>query len=388
MHPQLKHVKSYTPDVPKASYGWTELRWSVIFFLDFAFGILTQKDEEGKVIRKHHHNSYLGRRFRALHKKTAEKIKAKNKRYATSIEVPSIDAAHFDKDFFEYWTKHIDTPIVVKGYLNDAEITTFAERENLVKNLGDLPVKYLNKKDNKESMNKVGQNIVLEEATLKEYLTQPEYEECYLNNFYGILNDADFNDKCKGDEIDAMHTTDRMITQWFISRSQKTGSTLHCAGGYNMFLNIKGQKEWFFIDPSYTPAVQPALSKYAHYVVSELFEAYEGDFFSQIRSDYPEMEYIPMYKTVLEEGDMLVNPSHWWHRVKNLTDYTVGCATRYKKLEKGMVNLTYIACIMADAIKHPKRSILPQLWKIDKNEKDKNKFIDGIFSFKRKSKSA
>lgn len=387
MHPMLEKVHNYTPNVPKAPYGFLEFRWSVIFFLDFAFSILNKKDVQGKMLRKQHHNTYLGRRFKKLHEKTAAKIQAKNPRYKAPLTIPHIDAQDFTREFFQYWIKNVDTPIVVKGYLKDAEITHFAEKDNLIANLGDLPVKHLNKKDNKEAMNKVGQNIILEEASLKEFLTLPQYEESYLNNFYGILNDADFNAKCKGDEIDGLHTTDRMITQWFISRSQKTGSTLHCAGGYNMFLNIKGQKEWFFIDPSYTPVVQAALSKYAHYVVSELFEAYEGDFFKQIRSEYPELEYVPIYKSVLEESDMLVNPSHWWHRVRNLTDYTVGCATRYKMLEKSFVNLTYIACIMADAIKHPKQSILPRLWRIEKNEKDKSKFIDGIFSHKKKKVS-
>ena len=174
MHPMLEKVHNYTPNVPKAPYGFLEFRWSVIFFLDFAFSILNKKDEQGKVLRKQHHNTYLGRRFKKLHEKTAAKIQAKNPHYTAPLTIPHIDAKDFTREFFQYWIKNVDTPIVVKGYLKDAEITHFAEKENLISNLGDLPVKHLNKKDNKESMNKVGQNIILEEASLKEFLTLPQ----------------------------------------------------------------------------------------------------------------------------------------------------------------------------------------------------------------------
>ncbi|MEQ3654229.1 MAG: cupin-like domain-containing protein [Dokdonia sp.] len=387
MHSFLDKVKNYTPGLPSRGYGWLEFKWSFFFLLDFTFDLLDKKDADGMVKKKQDINSYWGRTFKKMHDKTAKKIMAKNPIYTQPFSLPTIDAKDFDKAFFDAWKKHIDQPIVVKGYLKDAPIMSYAEKDNLIKAKGDLAVKHLSTKKISEDLNKVGQNITLDSTTLKEYLTNPEYEQSYLNNFYGVLNDADFTEKCKGSQIDAIHGKSNMITQWFIARSNKTGSTLHCAGGYNMFLNIKGQKEWYFVDPSYTTIMQPAMSKYAHYTVSELFENHEGDFFSQIRSDYPELKHVPIFRYVLEEGDMLINPSHWWHRVMNLTDYTVGCATRYKLLEKTGVNFTYMACIIIDAIKHPKQSVLFKVWNINNNEKKKKRFIDGIFSAKAKKAS-
>ena len=384
MQAMLEKVKNYTPNLPTRKYGLLEFKWSFYFLLEFTFDLLNKKDENGMVLKKQDIDSFWGRRFKEMHAQTAAKIMKANPVYDTPFSLPTIDAKDFDKEFFDSWKKHIDQPIVVKGYLKDAEIMQYAEKENLIKTKGDLPVKHLSTKKIKEDLNKVGQNIQLDSTTLEEYLTLPEYEQSYLNNFYGVLNDDDFTEKCKGKEIDQIHGKTNMITQWFIARSKKTGSTLHCAGGYNMFLNIKGQKEWYFIDPSYSTIMQPAMSKYAHYTVSELYETHDGDFFTQIRTDYPELKHLPFFRYELEEGDMLINPSHWWHRVMNLTDYTVGCATRYKLLEKTGVNFTYMACIIIDAIKHPRNSVLFKVYKINNNEKKKKKFIDGIFSAKEK----
>lgn len=384
MQAMLEKVKNYTPNLPTRKYGLLEFKWSFYFLLDFTFDLLNKKDENGMVLKKHDIDSFWGRRFRKMHAQTAAKIIKANPIYESPFSLTTIDAKDFDKEFFDAWKKHIDQPIVVKGYLKDAQIMEYAEKENLIKSKGDLPVKHLSTKKIHEDLNKVGQNIQLDSTTLEEYLTLPEYEQSYLNNFYGVLNDNDFTEKCKGKEIDQIHGKTNMITQWFIARSKKTGSTLHCAGGYNMFLNIKGQKEWYFIDPSYSTLMQPAMSKYAHYTVSELYETHEGDFFTQIRTDYPELKHVPFFRYELEEGDMLINPSHWWHRVMNLTDYTVGCATRYKLLEKTGVNFTYMACIIIDAIKHPRNSVLFKVYKINNNEKKKKKFIDGIFSAKEK----
>ena len=36
-----------------------------------------------------------------------------------------------------------------------------------------------------------------------------------------------------------------------------------------------------------------------------------------------------IFKTCLNPGDVLINPSWWWHAVKNVTDETIGCATRW-----------------------------------------------------------
>ncbi|MFT6415366.1 MAG: hypothetical protein ACJARZ_000702 [Dokdonia sp.] len=384
MHSLFAKVQHYTPDLPTRKYGLLEFKWSFYFLLDFTFNLLNKKDANGMVLKKQEIDSFWGRRFKKMHAQTAAKIIKTNPAYDTPFSLPTIDAKDFNKEFFDAWKKHVDQPIVVKGYLKDAEIMKYAEKENLIKAKGDLPVKHLSTKNISEDLNKVGQNIQLDSTTLKEYLTLPEYEQSYLNNFYGVLNDSDFTEKCKGKEIDEIHGKTNMITQWFIARSKKTGSTLHCAGGYNMFLNIKGQKEWYFIDPSYSTIMQPAMSKYAHYTVSELFETHDGDFFTQIRNEYPELKHVPFLRYELEEGDMLINPSHWWHRVMNLTDYTVGCATRYKLLEKTGVNFTYMACIIIDAIKHPKNSVLFKVYKINNNEQKKKKFIDGIFSAKEK----
>ena len=96
-----------------------------------------------------------------------------------------------------------------------------------------------------------------------------------------------------------------------------------------MFLNIVGQKEWHFIDPSYTPVLRASVAKYGVYAISEMSEEIGKDGHNEITKGYPHMKHVPFYKRVLEEGDLLYNPPYWWHTVRNLSDYNVGCATRY-----------------------------------------------------------
>jgi ribosomal protein L16 Arg81 hydroxylase len=45
--------------------------------------------------------------------------------------------------------------------------------------------------------------------------------------------------------------------------------------------------------------------------------------------DFPLWRYCPRYETVLEPGDVLFNPSWWWHRIMNESSPTIGCATRW-----------------------------------------------------------
>jgi oxalate decarboxylase/phosphoglucose isomerase-like protein (cupin superfamily) len=44
---------------------------------------------------------------------------------------------------------------------------------------------------------------------------------------------------------------------------------------------------------------------------------------------FPLFQYCPVYTAVLEEGDVLFNPPWWWHSIKNISDTTIGVASRW-----------------------------------------------------------
>ncbi|MFV1884170.1 MAG: cupin-like domain-containing protein [Balneola sp.] len=373
----LENVKDYNPEIPKGRFGLSGTRWSILLMADFLFGFSLKKNEKGKVMRKIENPTWIGKRFRSLHEKNVAKLKKKNpETYASPFSIPYIEAEHFDKDFFQYWRKNVNMPIVIKGFLKNAPILEEATIDNFIETKGDIEVKSIKKEINSE--NKVGQNISTVTSSFSDFLSKPEYEDHYINNFYGILEDDDFQTKCFGEEIDRIQAQKNVLVQWFISRSSKLGSSMHCAGGDNMFLNIAGRKEWHFIHPSYAPVLQTSVSQNASFAVSEMQEQVEDDAFKELIDGYDFMSHVPFYKYTLEEGDMLFNPPFWWHSVRNRTEFTVGCATRYLSMKMNSIPINL--CLYLDIFKNPKNTIFVHMAKMKTGKMSKKEFIKIIFS--------
>ncbi len=381
----LKQVNNFSKDVPEGKFGFAGFRWGVLFVLDSFFRFSQWKKKDGKVIKKLKNPTPIGKIFRSSHKSCIDKLLKENKgKFQDTFDIPTIDSKDFDKEFFDNWRKHINMPIVIKGYIKDAPIRHELNKENLIKERGNLEVQCVTVGDKED--NRVGQNIPSVKTTLEDFLTQPKFEDYYINNFYGIVGENDFKEKCKGKELDEIQGQINMVTHWFISRSSSVGSSLHCAGGENMFLNIVGKKQWDFIHPSYSPILQPTVSKYGTYAVSEMTENFIDDPHEELSKTHPHMQNVPFYRCVLEEGDMLYNPAFWWHTVRNLTHFNIGCATRYWA---SAVKIYPISLSMIfDMIKHPQKSSTIQSMKILKGKLPKSVFNDIVFanSDKRKKK--
>lgn len=373
----LGNVRNYDPTIPKGKFGMGGFQWSLLLMSDFLFGLSYQKNEKGKVMRKFDSHTKIGDSFRRLHDKNVARLKAINSQhFVEPFPIPSIDASYFDKSFFRYWKNKVNIPIVVKGFLAEAPILKEASKEYFLETKSDIEVKSVKKVVNGDIV--LGQNLSTVTSTFHDFLTLPKYEDHYINNFYGVLNDEDFQTKCYGDSLDSIQGTRNLLPQWFISRSQNSGSPLHCGGGDNMFLNIVGRKEWHFIDPSYSPVLQTRVSKNASYAISEIKEQVDDGTFQELRESQESLVHVPFYKCVLEEGDLLFNPPYWWHSVRNRSGYTVGCATRYfaTKMNSIPINL----CLYLDILKNPKNTQLIYLYKMMTGKISKKEFINIIFS--------
>ncbi len=373
----LENVKDFNPDIPKGKFGFSGFKWSFLLMMDFLFGFSQKKNEKGKVMRKIENTTWIGERFSNLHNKNVARLKRKNtSTYDQPFLIPSIEAKHFNKEFFQYWRKKVNMPIVIKGFLDEAPILKEASVENFIETKGDIEVKSIKKEINTE--NRIGQNISTVTSSFEDFLTKSQYEDHYINNFYGILEDEDFQAKCFGDEIDSVQGQKNVLVQWFISRSSKLGSSMHCAGGDNMFLNIAGKKEWHFIHPSYAPVLQTSVSQNASFAVSEMQEQVEDDAFKELIEGYDFMSHVPFYKYTLDEGDMLFNPPFWWHSVRNRTEFTVGCATRYLSMKMNSIPINL--CLYLDILKNPRNTIFVHMAKMKTGKMSKKEFIKIIFS--------
>ena len=384
--PFLADVRNYDSSHPKLVKDIKTWQWSGLFLIDLLLGLsASTKNKANQVVKKLKIESGVGGQFRALNNANIVRMTAKNHAscYSQALKLPSIEKDYFTRDFFLRWKALVNMPLVIKNYLSGAPILEQLSLQQLIKDHGCKQVVCGLADDDPQTKeaSTVGQNIKSLTTSLEEYLTDEKFKNYYVNNFFGLFSNQDFLDQCNGTELESLLGKKNILTQWFVSRRRDSGSSLHCASADNMFLNLKGRKEWFFVDPSYTPIMQASMSKHGVFCVSEMDENFEGDFYAELIKQYPYMCHVPIYKVVLEEGDLLFNPPWWWHRVKNLNDHTIGCATRYFETDKSWSNSrTFSLGMLIESLKNPIKSPLYLTFKCFWNKDNAKDYIHSIFS--------
>ncbi|MEQ9403457.1 MAG: cupin-like domain-containing protein [Cyclobacteriaceae bacterium] len=378
-------VQNFDFSHPKMKRSLRTWNWAFVFIYDLIFGFTARsKNQSNQILKKFNSNTSIAKRFLSIHNANIRKMLSDNKdhTYTKALEIPSISANDFNSFDFPKWKSKINQPLVIKNYLGDAPILERTSSERLISDHGEKEILCI-QPDNvtgAKAESNLGQNIESKTTTLKDFLTSPEYENYYINNFYGLFDNEDFLKYGKGKELEELIGKPNVLSQWFVARRNNTGSTLHCAPPDNMFLNVKGRKEWYFIHPSYTPIMEPSMTKYGVYCISDLEESFEGDFYENLVKKYPHMKHVPVYKTVLEEGDMLFNPPWWWHRVCNLSPQTIGIAVRFESPLKAWTNgRTLFTGMIVEFFKHPKKSPVYLTIKSLKNKNYAKRYIDSIF---------
>lgn len=295
----------------------------VIFFFKNLFG----KDfpiKEHDELNKFHNNptnfiddmyySYCNRKMEILNN-NYDILPQKNNTYI----LPSIRADQIS--LIQKYTNNYRTPLVIKGLIKDFPCVKKWDIEYLKKNCGQFFVKGFTKSNGKEILTDQFNNVkVLENVRFSNACDMIQNgEQIYINNFHSIFIDCEILQKDldlkKLNEITPIEYAD--TSQLFFG-PKGTGTTLHCAMKSNVFYNVKGEKKWTFIDPKYSEYLSAVLSNNGIFVVSKL------NYFK----DKNILRNIPKFEYTLEEGDVLFNPSWWWHCVENMSEYTIGVANR------------------------------------------------------------
>lgn len=110
--------------------------------------------------------------------------------------------------------------------------------------------------------------------------------------------------------------------------SKGTKTPIHNAGNDNLFFQIRGRKIWYLWDARAIYFLKPEVNRSP--AKNSMYDPQNPD-----PNQFPALAKVPVYKTILEAGDILYVPSYAWHYVENL-DHTIGVAIRWTDL---MVNL-------------------------------------------------
>jgi hypothetical protein len=383
---EFPDVENFAPNPPRMPITLGNIIWSCLFMLDFTFGLTTKPDGEGDVVKK---TKYPGKTGRLYNRAYARLFKDVEKHFGhlalkDPTPVPSVAAENWDHAKFARWRKTANSPLVIKGLLKNSRAVNEWSKAWMVEHHGDAPTRCLDTTTSPDRRDKsmVGENVTLHDISLRDFLLKDQFSQFYVNNFHGVFSDSDFAEYCDGEKINQLRGAKYTVVQWFISRAMGTGTPLHCANADNLFLNIKGRKEWHFFHPALTPVMLPALSKFAVYAVSEIGE-FTPEKYAERYQAFPHVAKMPKMIYVLEEGDVLYNPPWWWHNVQNRSSFNVGCATRYIAHPINVRNAPqFQICQFVDAIKHPVQSLYPQGLLMRFFKRDRSRLIDSIFSKK------
>ncbi len=139
-----------------------------------------------------------------------------------------------------------------------------------------------------------------------------------------------------------------------------TSSAFHCAIGSNIFVMTDGKKRWVLVDPLDSIAMYPIIGWNTH--GPGMVSPIDSDNYSATQvGQYPLYAKVRKYVATLGPGEILWNPSWWWHEVTSL-EPTIGVPLR-TAVGGGYNNLFYsvLAVFSPFGWKHMVRALVSHL---------------------------
>lgn len=299
--------------------------------------------------------SRFARKNKALHQSRIETCLALQAKATSPIpsrqpdKLPTLQADEVTPERFLEASQNYTLPVLLKGLVKDAISTQTWSLDYFIDNYGSAVYTGAAK----ANIEPTAIRAVLED--IKKSKDSPLYDH-YFAGITQIFEDYPRLKKEMGlDRLLAIiGEADESAFKGFdlCMGSDATGSSMHCAMAGNFFNNIVGRKEWILISPEHTRYLLPLAGDpflFAH----AYFDAGNPDLNSFTQR-------VPHYKVVLEPGDVLFNASWWWHCVKNLERFNVGCAVRFPRLGADFAN-NFLFMLLSDLPMVIAREIKAQL---------------------------
>lgn len=231
---------------------------------------------------------------------------------AQDLPVPVYDLRTGSREEFIERFVNANAPVVIKG-LSDVEHWSI---DWLLRNYGDTEVLFTDLATGRDY-----------EAALRDITNPAEAGKIpYLHNSGRIFeqNPHLVRDLALG-RLRPIED-ESFAQQVFVGMKKGTGSAFHCAGIVNLFYQLEGTKRWTMVHPEHSFLLYPYLSRGNWYQTSLVgVPGPDRDY-----ADVPLYRYCPRLTVDLEKGDVLLIPSWWYHAVDNVTERTLGVATRWR----------------------------------------------------------
>lgn len=132
-----------------------------------------------------------------------------------------------------------------------------------------------------------------------------------------IQNHAELRADARFEELDKYMGRGRFITSYqFFVGARGMATPVHAGLTNNFSVQIHGQKRWLLVDPAFNPVMDTVVDRRP--LVRCAVDPGEPE-------AHPELAYIDVHEALLGPGDILFNPSFWWHHVSYVTDsVTIG----------------------------------------------------------------
>jgi hypothetical protein len=220
-------------------------------------------------------------------------------------------------------SNHYAFPVVIRGAVKDTEaVKSWGKPEWWIKNFPNATVlcQYI------ETI-KYGTGAA--ECSIQEYFdAYNRGNPFYISGASDIFGEhPELLNMIETPKLTSLIEGERIFTQIFMG-FPKMGSDIHTATGVNYFRQISGRKKWWFIPPSQTAFLYPAINENGF---SAHTKTWVGKGNAKIS---PHMSKLERYTAILEPGDVLINPPWFWHGILNLGDdpneLVIGVPTRYR----------------------------------------------------------
>lgn len=258
--------------------------------------------------------------YRRVHNQILKRVKAQNLDQAqVRLPIETVTpGAITPREFYDRYVRK-SIPVIIKGGASDSFAVKNWTPEYFAEKYGEFPANIINQNTAEHFVGSFADVVASRGTDRKLYIHNSANIFSFNPELFDELGCLDYRE----------HMGKRTVFvggQLFLGVHPSTGTEAHSASNTNLFFQIYGKKKWTFVHPDYLWLMYPMLNRYFLFCASFVQKNQSQEYLDQYA---PLQRYCPRYEATLEPGDVLLNPPWQWHMIDNVTDASIGVATRW-----------------------------------------------------------